>query len=1129
MAGKPVTGPHKAWNIALHKRLEAYNRRIESLLDRAITQAAELAMRHGATATEDVVFSFSQDRQLKAETEQLLRDLSGEITRFTRTSVAKEWEQAYKQSVEYLTDVYNVARQTEALQTLFDERLLGMKARNMEALRAFQERKIGGMGLSSKVWDYTRDFGRQMEVSIDQALLEGRSAEALSRDIRSLLRDPDALFRRVRDDNDELRMSRAMAAYHPGRGRYRSAYMNAMRLARSEINMAYRSSDSHTAQEFDACVGIEVHLSNNHNCKGVPEGQFYDICDELQGRYPKDFKFVGWHPQCYDEDSEVYTADGWKYFSEVDDNDLILSLNPETRDLEYVGILYNINRHYKGQMVHFFNKSYSQFVTPEHEVLCLSKQDNRTFRRIQADKCGKSQPIYRSSKWRGRKIEFVTIGSHSVPFAPFAKFMGYWLSDGSLGHKYAILIAQEDTDRSRIYDCIAEMGMRPRYNGGRIEFNDKDWYEYLQQFGKAAVKFIPAEIKESDKDGIRIFLDAFISCDGHIKKAKPFVGSKGNLCVPNNDERTYCTTSRRMADDIGELLLKVGYRPSFRVNHTAGKQHQFRNNVYTINYDCITITECHSQCATQYNKEYVDYDGMVYDLTLERNNTMYIRRNGKCFWGSNCRCYTTYILKTDEEFWRDIEDGVNRESVNTVKDVPDNFKRWLSENEERVDKSAQNGTLPYFLRDNGTVVNGQYRLNTFVDEEPLPTAFVFDAIKDPGFTYIKDNQRRPVTERLKGLLNNIVGAYGRNSDVNTVQLFDLDNPAVAKNWWERDRMKKYRDADHAAVFQSMAHLNELMTADLSVIPVQWQQTMNGLIRAINAHDMSHGCFGVYQEIEHAYNIYKLSTTKEAVAFGFENLSDKTPYNFFTVIRKKIDGFPIPPKAFFDRFDKFIPLVTNGSGAEYCPDYHHVRIALNDKVSSVLTRLETSEWFRKTLPVHEFGHAYDYQRGVKREAAFIKMYEDWKAEVAKDDGRTLEAAIEAILKTERDKFFDWWKNSAEYQIARQKTNDAYHNGDMDAYRKALKEYNKIYARKYAEFMYDLEEQVGGFSDCLDAALEGSRTIYPRSHGSPYFLDKDSQLTEFFAHCSENYWGGNEYFKMLAPDLYRAMCDYVKGLG
>lgn len=41
---------------------------------------------------------------------------------------------------------------------------------------------------------------------------------------------------------------------------------------------------------MDFVVGIEIKLSGNH-----PEP---DICDDLKGRYPKDFKFTGWHPHC---------------------------------------------------------------------------------------------------------------------------------------------------------------------------------------------------------------------------------------------------------------------------------------------------------------------------------------------------------------------------------------------------------------------------------------------------------------------------------------------------------------------------------------------------------------------------------------------------------------------------------------------------------------------------------------------------------------------------------------------------------------------------------------------------------------------------------------------------------------
>ena len=37
-------------------------------------------------------------------------------------------------------------------------------------------------------------------------------------------------------------------------------------------------------------LGITVNLSPAHPT--------YDICDELQGDYPKNFRFKGWHPNC---------------------------------------------------------------------------------------------------------------------------------------------------------------------------------------------------------------------------------------------------------------------------------------------------------------------------------------------------------------------------------------------------------------------------------------------------------------------------------------------------------------------------------------------------------------------------------------------------------------------------------------------------------------------------------------------------------------------------------------------------------------------------------------------------------------------------------------------------------------
>ena len=166
-----------------------------------------------------------------------------------------------------------------------------------DAREAFLARKQQGLSFSDRVWRYSDLYKHEIELGIDVGLRAGTSADELSRELRSYLKFPDKLFRRVRDERGALVLSKAAKAFHPGQGVYRSSYMNASRLAATETNIAYRTADYERIKDLDFVVGIEVHLSSNHTCKGG-EGVFRDICDELQGKNPKDFKFMGWHPHC---------------------------------------------------------------------------------------------------------------------------------------------------------------------------------------------------------------------------------------------------------------------------------------------------------------------------------------------------------------------------------------------------------------------------------------------------------------------------------------------------------------------------------------------------------------------------------------------------------------------------------------------------------------------------------------------------------------------------------------------------------------------------------------------------------------------------------------------------------------
>lgn len=151
--------------------------------------------------------------------------------------------------------------------------------------------------------------------------------------MRKYLKEPDKLFRKVKDQHGNLVLSKKAKAYHPGRGVYRSSYKNARRLAVTEINIAYRKADFLRYQKLDFIVGIEIALSGNHTLNGEP---FRDICDELAGKYPKDFLFTGWHPFCRCSTKPIFKTD-----DEID-RDTQRILNGESVNVDSVNKVDNV-------------------------------------------------------------------------------------------------------------------------------------------------------------------------------------------------------------------------------------------------------------------------------------------------------------------------------------------------------------------------------------------------------------------------------------------------------------------------------------------------------------------------------------------------------------------------------------------------------------------------------------------------------------------------------------------------------------------------------------------------------------------------------------------------------------------
>lgn len=262
----------------------AYERQVDAIYRAAAKEAAALGVSI-KDFNPDRLFSFSDYPNTRKKIEKLLNDLQSGVTAVIVNGIRSEWTLANNKNDELARQVFgdSVGKLTKELERRYF-------STNGAAREAFIKRKTDGLGLSDRVWKYTNQFKDEIELGLDLGIRSGRSADELSRDLRSYLQHPDKLFRRVRNKHGQLVLSQRARAYHPGRGVYRSSYKNARRLAATETNIAYRTADYERWQQFDFVVGIEVKLSNNH-----PEP---DICDDLKGRYPKDFKFTGWHPHC---------------------------------------------------------------------------------------------------------------------------------------------------------------------------------------------------------------------------------------------------------------------------------------------------------------------------------------------------------------------------------------------------------------------------------------------------------------------------------------------------------------------------------------------------------------------------------------------------------------------------------------------------------------------------------------------------------------------------------------------------------------------------------------------------------------------------------------------------------------
>lgn len=289
----------------LNKLFAEYNRRLGMLYSGYVKKL--LALGYSEDVLEnDALFNFDNFPVLKARLNEIFNDYFQNSMLCYKSGMTSGVSLAYSHDNDalgqfsVLTDkALETARKTAAA-TFIANRL---NANN-------------GLNLAQSVWNYCQQTKAEFEMAMSNVIADGlekgTSAEEVGRRIRQYLNNPDMMYRRYhtvkvlkngqKKDVVTWRRKRIINGRvrfveepleHVGQGVYRSARKNALRVARTEINAAYHKARNGRWANEPFVIGQHIHISPQHD----PE-EDADICDELEGYYPKDFDWDGWHCQC---------------------------------------------------------------------------------------------------------------------------------------------------------------------------------------------------------------------------------------------------------------------------------------------------------------------------------------------------------------------------------------------------------------------------------------------------------------------------------------------------------------------------------------------------------------------------------------------------------------------------------------------------------------------------------------------------------------------------------------------------------------------------------------------------------------------------------------------------------------
>ncbi len=337
---------------------------------------------------------------------------------------------------------------------------------------------------------------------------------------------------------------------------------------------------------------------------------------------------------CYDDATEVLTEAGWKPWPDVSGKELFATRS-RAGALEYQPALRLVRKEYRGHMVGFKGMSIDLNVTPDHRVLAssLTTRDGRerpTFSLRPAHAVlGRAHRHVTTAAWKGPVPSELEIDGVRVAAGPILRLVGFFIGDGSLPRANAICFnLRKERETAYLHRVAGEAGFEVRRWGSQLAVVVGPTLRALfARCYEDREKVVPRELLGLGRQHLECLLEGLLESDG------------SRLVRPSGTERqTFYTTSKRLADQVQELVLKVGRSGSVRPHrHRPGDGHfgrkdRWRVTVYAPRNSSPALGRTRAQASEQMGVD--RYDGLIHCVEVP-NATLYVRRNGYAVWSGN--------------------------------------------------------------------------------------------------------------------------------------------------------------------------------------------------------------------------------------------------------------------------------------------------------------------------------------------------------------------------------------------------------------------------------------------------------------------------------------------------------------